>query len=196
MQRRNCPYSSNHLWKISPFCPVFKKGDKQDPINYRLISLTCICCKLLEHIVPSNTMTFLENNNILYGLQHGFRSSRSCETQLVSFLQDHTCSDNTNSQTNIIVMDFAKAFDKVSHRHLLHKLHYYGINPTAINWISDYLHNRSQTVVLGGDTSTSIPVTSGVPQVRSLDQSYFLYILMISMTTLNTLLSDSLLTIA
>ena len=60
-------------WKHANICPVYKKGDKHDPINYRPISFTCICCKLLEHIISSNIMSHLENNNILYDLQHGFR---------------------------------------------------------------------------------------------------------------------------
>ena len=85
------------------------------PINYRPISLTCIICKLLEHVVTSSIMKHLEYNNILYDLQHGFRSSRSCETQLVSFIQDLAKSSDKNIQTDLIIMDFAKAFDKVSH---------------------------------------------------------------------------------
>ena len=109
-------------------CPVFKKGDKHDPKNYRPISLTCICCKLWEHIIASSLMKHLEDSNTLYDLQHGFRSSRSCETQLISFVQDLAQSVNKNIQTDLIIMDFAKAFDKVSHRHLLYKLSYYGIN--------------------------------------------------------------------
>ena len=74
-------------WKHANICHVYIKGDKHDPINYRPISLTCICCKRLEHIISSNIMSYLEKNNILYNLQHGFRPSRSCETQLISFLQ-------------------------------------------------------------------------------------------------------------
>ena len=70
-------------WKHANVCPVFKKGDKHNAINYRPISLTCI----MEHIIASNLMKHLESNNILYDLQHGFRSSRSCETQLISFIQ-------------------------------------------------------------------------------------------------------------
>ena len=81
--------------------PVYKKGDKHDPLNYRPISLTCICCKLLEHIISSNVMSHLENNNILYDLQHGFRPSRSCETQLISFLQHVSQSNNQNIQTDV-----------------------------------------------------------------------------------------------
>lgn len=75
-------------WKHANVCPVFKKGDKHDPKTYRPISLTCICCKLCEHVIASSMMTFLEDSDILYDLQHGFRSSRSCETQLLSFIQD------------------------------------------------------------------------------------------------------------
>ena len=109
------------------FVLCYKKGDKHDLINYRPISLTCICCKLLEHIISSNVMSHLENNNILYDLQHGFRPSRSCETQLISFLQHVSQSNNQNIQTDVVIMDFAKAFDKVPHQHLLYKLKYYGI---------------------------------------------------------------------
>ena len=61
-------------------------------------------------------------------------------------------------------MDFAEAFDKVSHRHLLYKLNYYGVNNKALHWIANFLDQRSQTVVLEGETSDTIPVTSGVPQ--------------------------------
>ena len=75
-------------WKHANVCPVYKKGDKHDPKNYRPIFLTCIRCKLCEHIIASSLMKHLEESNILYDLQHGFRSSRSCETQLISFIQD------------------------------------------------------------------------------------------------------------
>ena len=115
-------------WKHAKSCPVYKKSDKHDPINYRPISLICICCKLLEHIISSNIMSHLENNNILYDLQHGFRPSRSCETQLISFLQHISQSNNQNIQTNVVIIDFAKAFDKVPHQRLLYKLKYYGIS--------------------------------------------------------------------
>ena len=73
-------------------------------------------------------MSHLENNKILYDLQHGFRPSRSCETQLISFLQHISQSNNQNIQTDVVIMDFAKAFDKVPHQHLLYKLKYYGIS--------------------------------------------------------------------
>ena len=62
-------------WKHANVVPAFKKGERYKAVNYRPISLTCICCKIMEHI-----MTYLENNNILYDLQHGFRDSRSCES--------------------------------------------------------------------------------------------------------------------
>jgi len=102
-------------WKHANVCSVFKKGNKHNAINSRPtgISLTCILCKIMEHIIASSMMDHPENNNILYDLQHGFRTSRSCETQLVSFIQELAQNNNHNIQTDIIVMDFAKAFDKV-----------------------------------------------------------------------------------
>ena len=68
-------------WKHANACPVYNKGDKHEPKNYQPISLTCICCKPCEHIIASSHMQNLENSNILYVFQHGFRLSRSYETQ-------------------------------------------------------------------------------------------------------------------
>lgn len=74
--------------KEATVSPVFKKGLKSKPSNYKPISLTCIASKLLEHIVVSNLMSFLDKNNLLSQFQHGFRSGHSCETQLKNFTQD------------------------------------------------------------------------------------------------------------
>ena len=104
-------------------------------------------------------MSHLENNNNVYDLQHRYRPSRSCETQLISFLQHISQSHNQNIQTDVVIMDFAKAFGKVPHQHLLYKLKYYGISD---NWISEFQTDRTQTVVLEGEMSSKAPVTPGV----------------------------------
>jgi hypothetical protein len=77
-----------HDWKIANVTPIFKEGNRQDPGNYRPISLTSLSCKILEHIIVSNIMTHLESRNFLHTSQRGFRKYRSCETQLALFLQD------------------------------------------------------------------------------------------------------------
>ena len=117
----------------------------------------------MEHIITSDIMTHLENNNILYDLQHGFRKSRSCESQLLQFIQELAKNNNKNIQTDLIIMNFAKAFDKVPHRRLLYKLKYYGIQENTLLWIKAFLSYRTQKVVVNGISSITVPVTSGVP---------------------------------
>ena len=109
-------------------------------------------------------MKHLECNNILYMLQHGFRAKRSNETQLLTFVQDLYKNLRDNSQTDVIVMDFAKAFDKVSHKKLISKLRGYGINSSINQWIESFLHQRQRRAVCEGEISLWVSVTSGVPQ--------------------------------
>ena len=144
--------------------PIFKNGERYNPANYRPVSLTCICSKLLEHIVTKHLLCYLEQNNILYNLQHRFRSKRSTETQLITFTHDMLNNLKEGKQTNVIIMDFAKAFDKVSHWRLILKQKNYGITGQLNHWIEDFLHQRSQRVVCNGEHSNWAPVLSGVPQ--------------------------------
>ena len=90
--------------------------ENSNPSNYRPVSLTCIICKLFDHIIASHIMQHLEDNNILYDLQHDFRRKRSCESQLLSLVHELMHNYDNNIQSDLIQMDFAKAFDKVPHK--------------------------------------------------------------------------------
>ncbi len=167
-------------WRKANVVPIYKKGKKSDPANYRPISLTSIVCKLMEHIITSSIMRHGNQKHgvmghILYDLQHGFRAQRSCETQLIEFCTDIVNNLQDGKQTDVIVLDFSKAFDKVSHKMLLEKLHHYGIRGKTNKWIADFLTNRTQNVVLDGESSYTGKVISGEPQGSVLGPSLFLY---------------------
>ena len=115
-------------WKSAFITPIFKKGFHTDPSNYRPISLTCICCKIFEHTLSSSITNHLNTFNIICREQHGFQRHRSCETQLLEAVNNLTSNLNANIQTDLLLLDFSKSFDTVSHKRLLSKLSHYGIS--------------------------------------------------------------------
>ena len=161
-------------WKTANVTPLFKKGDKHIPQNYRPVSLTSICCKFLEHIVCKHIILHLERYKILTELQHGFRSGHSCESQLIITLNDLVEAYNNKDQVDITILDFSKAFDTVPHRKLLHKLNNYGIDGNLNRWIGQFLNNRTQRVMVDGEFSSFGDVLSGVPQGTVLGPLLFL----------------------
>ena len=144
--------------------PIFKKGDKTKASNYRPLALTPHDIKSFERVVRDFIVEHLEKNDLLDPNQHGFRKGRSCLTQLLQHYDSILQNYNSGAETDVLYLDFAKAFDKVDHNLLIAKLQIYGIQGKLLDWIRSFLRDRSQIVTVDGFHSVEKPVLSGIPQ--------------------------------
>uniref|UniRef100_A0A8C3HAP4 Reverse transcriptase domain-containing protein n=1 Tax=Chrysemys picta bellii TaxID=8478 RepID=A0A8C3HAP4_CHRPI len=151
-------------WRIANVVPIFKKGKKSDPGNYRPVSLTSVICKVLEKILKEKVVKDLEVNGNWDKLQHGFTKGRSCQTNLISFFEKVTDFLDKGNAVDLIYLNFSKVFDTVPHEEFLVKLEKVGIDMKIQRWIKNWLKGRLQRVVLKGELSGWREVTSGVPQ--------------------------------
>lgn len=161
-------------WKAAKVNPVFKSGSKNDFGNYRPISILPIVSKIIEKAVHKQLTAFLEENKLLSKNQFGFRSKRSTELATTLLLDDIRKSVDSGHVVGAVFVDFTKAFDTLSHAEFQSKLAAYGVQDNELSWFSDYLFNRKQSVVYGGQNSNSQSVTSGVPQESLLGPLLFL----------------------
>lgn len=162
-------------WKESIVMPIFKKGLKSNPTNYRPISLTSTICRIFEKIISQQILNFLITNNLINPNQFGFLKGRSTITQLISTLQTWYETILKGDSTDCIYIYFRKAFDSVPIKFLIYKLEKLGISGKLLSWFADFLTNRTFRVKIGESFSSSYEIKSGVPQGSVLGPLLFLY---------------------
>lgn len=152
------------LFKTALVIPIHKKGPKTSIENYRQISLLSSLSKVMEKIVSSNILSYLEMNNLLCDNQHGFRPGRSVETatcQLLDFVQKNI---DKNKYVVSLMFDLSKAFDTICPENLILKLKALGFPSHMIDWLTSYVTGRRMVVKYNTSVSNTHDVDLGVPQ--------------------------------
>ena len=160
--------------KYSKIVPIYKRGKKDDPGNYRPVSILSYIDKIFEKLVHKRIYTFLENNDYFNMSQFGFRKNHSTSMALLK-MTDKLIKSKANNQFIVgLNIDISKAFDTVDHEILLRILYYCGIRGFMHEWFRTYLTNRKQTTFVNGQYSDILANKAGVPQGSSLGPLLFI----------------------
>jgi hypothetical protein len=162
-------------WKVARVTPIYKgKGNKDEPGNYRPISVICHIAKIMEKIIHAQLIKYLTIHDFISIDQSAYLKNHSTQTSLHRVIDDWLENINEGLLTGACFLDIQKCFDTIDHDLLLAKLECYGIKDNELNWFHSYLSRRSQRVLSNGSLSKACDLQIGVPQGSILGPLLFL----------------------
>ena len=149
-------------WKKSKVIPLYKKEDPLNPKNYRPVAMVPILSKILERAVFNQIIAYLDHNRLLHPNHHAYRAQHNTNTALVQMYDGWLQAAEAGQMAGVCLLDMSAAFDVVDHGLLTDKLALYGFDQDAVDWVTSYLGERSQCVVIEGCLSNLKPFNAGV----------------------------------